>query len=242
MPCSRSIGPTRASTLGRERVGRALVVAQFALSLVLVAGAVPLPPYPAEPLAGRNRVRPRSCTLSYESIRRGPRQKSERLRAFQREMLPALAAVPGVQHVSLATGSPFNGNMNGRRLSAAGRRAARRRTTPMIQVNLVGPGYFDALGVPIPAEVGPSTHTTRANSTAGRRCQRGLRAALLRRHRRMRWAGVFLTHRGPTAHLPRDRGRRQGRALPNFANNPRSGWPTCRGFRTTEIRTTYSSS
>jgi predicted permease len=78
----------------------------------------------------------------------GTGYEGERLRAYQSEMLANLARLPGVQHVSLATGSPFNGNVNGRRLRVPGVEP-RDAADSIIQVNLVGPGYFDALQVPI---------------------------------------------------------------------------------------------
>jgi putative ABC transport system permease protein len=70
------------------------------------------------------------------------------LLAFQRETLAALAGLPGVQQVSVATSSPFNGNVDGRRLSVPGVEP-RDADDSSIQVNMVGAGYFDALQVPI---------------------------------------------------------------------------------------------
>ena len=184
----------RTSSAG-ARVGRALVVVQFALSLVLVAGAVLF----LRTLLNLSQVetgfdRDRAVVVRIDP--QGTPYEGERLRAFQREMLAALAAVPGVQHVSLATGSPFNGNINGRRLSVPGLEP-RDVDDTVIQVNLVGPGYFDALGVPI-LRGRPIDSHDQPNSR---------RVAVVSEAFARRYFGdagnavgrSFLTHRGPTA-------------------------------------------
>lgn len=136
----------RSSTV-RATLGRVLVVAQFALSLVLVAGAVLflrtlLNLWQVETGFDRDRV------LVVQVDPQGTGYEGERLRTMQREMLTALAALAGVQHVSVATGSPFNGNVDGKRLRVPGVEP-RDADDTVIQVNLVGPAYFDVLQVPI---------------------------------------------------------------------------------------------
>lgn len=136
----------RTST-ARLQVGRTLVVAQFALSLVLVAGAVLL----LRTLLNLSQVETgfdRDHVLLIQIDPQGTGYENERLRVFQREMLEAFARLPGVQHVSLATSSPFNGNVDGRRLSVPGV-APRDADDGVIQVNMVAPGYFDVFKVPM---------------------------------------------------------------------------------------------
>jgi predicted permease len=136
----------RTSTAGVQ-VGRTLVVAQFALSLVLVAGAVLL----LRTLLNLSQVETgfdRDHVLLVKIDPQGTGYEGERLLAFQRETLTALAGLPGVQRVSVATSSPFNGNVNGRRLSVPGVEP-RDADDSIIQVNMVGAGYFEALQVPI---------------------------------------------------------------------------------------------
>jgi len=135
------------TTTTRMRAGRALVVAQFALSFVLVAGAV---------LCVRTIVNLARVDTGFERQRllvvrmdpQGTDYERERLRTMQREMLETLRGIPGVPHVTLATGTPFNGNVDGRRLTIPGFEP-RESDDTILQVNLVGPGYFDALQVPI---------------------------------------------------------------------------------------------
>jgi predicted permease len=138
---------TARTTLTRSRLGRALVVAQFALSFVLVVGAV---------LCVRTIVNLVQVDSGFDRDRlllvrmdpQGTIYERERLRVMQREMLETLRAIAGVQHASLATGTPFNGNVDGRRLTIPGFEP-REPDDTIIQVNLIAAGYFDALQVPI---------------------------------------------------------------------------------------------
>jgi putative ABC transport system permease protein len=138
---SRRTSPTRLP------FGRVLIVAQFALSLVLVAGAA-LCVRTIVNLAQVNTGFDRERLLVVRMDPQGTGYERERLRALQREMLENLRAIPGVQQVTLATGSPFNGNVDGRRLTVPGIEP-REPDDTIIQVNLVGPDYFSTLQVPI---------------------------------------------------------------------------------------------
>ena len=145
LPALNRVTPRAAAT--GLRMGRLLVVAQFALSLVLVAGAV---------LCLRTIVNLAQVDTGFDRERllvvrmdpQGTGYERERLRTFQREMLGTLRSLPGVQHVTLTTGSPFNGNVDGRRLTVPGVEPRDPNDT-VIQVNLIGSGYFDALQLPL---------------------------------------------------------------------------------------------
>ena len=143
-----SVNRTSARTsTARARLGRTLVVAQLALSLVLVAGGLAF----VRTLLTLSRVDTgfdRDRVLVVQMDPQGSGYEGDRLRVFQRDMLSALAALPAVRDASLATGSPFNGNIDGKRLSVPGVEP-RGPDDTVIQVNLVGPGYFDALQIPI---------------------------------------------------------------------------------------------
>ena len=135
------------ATTTRLRIGRTLVVAQFALSLVLVAGAALC----LRTLVNLARVETgfeRDRLLVVEMDPQGTGYERQRLRTFQRDMLDALRTMPGVQQVTLTTGAPFNGHVDGRRLTVPGVEP-REPDDTIIQINLIGPGYFDALEVPI---------------------------------------------------------------------------------------------
>ncbi len=131
----------------RVQFGRALVVAQFALSVVLVAGALLF----VRTIVNLARVETgfdRDHVLLVRMDPQGTTYENERLRAFQREMLETLTRLPGVEHVTVATSSPFNGNVDGRRLRIPGVEP-RDPDDGVIQVNMVGPEYFEAFRIPI---------------------------------------------------------------------------------------------
>ena len=137
---------SRTST-ARVRVGRTLVVAQFAMSMVLIAGAVLL----LRTLVNLSHVDTgfdRDHVLVVQVDPQGTSYERERLRVFQRDMLEALGGLPGVRGVSLSTSTPFNGNIDGKRLTVPGV-APRDPDDGVIQVNLVGPDYFNVFQMPI---------------------------------------------------------------------------------------------
>ena len=183
------------TSIARARLGRTLVVAQFALSLVLVAGAV----LSLRTLLNLSHVETgfdRDRVLAVRIDPQGTGYERERLRAFQREMLEALSRLPGVQHVSLATSSPFSGNINGRRLTVPGVEP-RDVDDTVVQVNLVGPDYFETLQVPIlagraidPRDQANTVRVAVVSEDFARRYFGAAGAAVGR---------TFLTHRGSTA-------------------------------------------
>jgi predicted permease len=138
---------TPRTVTGRAALGRTLVVAQFALSLVLIAGALLF----VRTLLNLSRVETgfdRGHVVVVGIDPQGTGYEGDRLRVLQRDVLTMLAALPGVRAASLATGSPFNGNVDGKRLSVPGVEP-RGPEDSVIQANLVGPGYFDTLQVPL---------------------------------------------------------------------------------------------
>ena len=146
--CQRSIAPTRAPSTARVHVGRTLVVAQFALSLVLVAGAAALPPHAREPRRTSKPVSTATMCWSSGSIRRGPATRASGCARSSGRCSRRSRACPACEHVHAGHVSPFNGNIDGRRLSVPGVEP-RDPDDTVIQVNLVGPGYFEAFQVPI---------------------------------------------------------------------------------------------
>jgi predicted permease len=135
------------TSITRLRMGRSLVVVQFALSLVLVAGAV-LCLRTVINLAQVDTGFDRDRLLVVNMDPEGTGYEGERLGAFQREMLETLRTIPGVERATLATGSPFSGDVNGRGLSVPGVEP-RGPDDTIIQVNRIGADYFDTLQVPI---------------------------------------------------------------------------------------------
>jgi predicted permease len=74
--------------------------------------------------------------------------EEDRLAAMHREIHQRLQAIPGVQHATFATIGPLTSNVDGKPLSIPGVTFAS-PDDGVVQVNTVGPGYFETFAVPI---------------------------------------------------------------------------------------------
>jgi predicted permease len=144
---SRLAGSGRA-THARTRLRDALVVGQVALSLVLVSGAA---------LFARSFLTARGEQLGFETEDRlllevnlrGAGYDQSRIAAFVQEGLERLAALPGVERVSTTMMIPFQGEWTTSMTTPAGGRANDPDGNITTGANLVGPGYFELMGIDI---------------------------------------------------------------------------------------------
>ena len=117
---------------------------QIAVSLVMLIGAAPLRPEPAQPELARSRIsrRPSAPDLGRPRLRRLRRASGSSVSGETRSI--ASARLPGVQSVSLARTVPL----------APGRQRQPVFNAPSgevaeIDTNFVGPRYFHTLGIPL---------------------------------------------------------------------------------------------
>lgn len=128
---------------GRSRPLETLVVAQVALSIVLVAGAA---------LFVRSLRAAESVDLGFQTENRlllsvnlaNHGYDKERMVRFVDQAVERTAALPGVRRVSTVQLVPFGGRW--RTSSDVGPLAGSH-----VSVNAVGPGYFEAMGIPLVA-------------------------------------------------------------------------------------------
>ena len=204
----------------RVQFGRTLVVAQFALSLVLVAGAAALRPHARSTSARVETGFDRDHVLVVRMDPQGTGYEASGCARSSGRCSRRWRALPGVRaRASLATASPFNGNVDGRRLSVPGVEP-RDPTTASSRSTSSARGYFEALRMPILAGR-PIDARDQADAAARGRGQRRLRPPLFRRHRQRRSAAGS-TGRGRGADHARDRRRRRRRALPESAGAVRA--------------------
>ena len=134
----------RARMLGAGPFG-ALVVIQVALSTMLVVAAtlfaVSLSNLKAQPLGF---VAEGVLTLTLDAD--GSGFEEERLAALQQQILQKLQALPGVRHATFATIPPLSGNEDGKPIAIPGLTFAS-PDDGVLQVNTVGPDFFDTFGV-----------------------------------------------------------------------------------------------
>jgi putative ABC transport system permease protein len=134
---------------GASRIRATLVVAELALSLVLLVGAglfiqsltrlvnVDLGYDPANLL-----------TLEYRLPRNKYAQPAEQV-AFHQRVVERLASVPGVQRAAIAGSVPQSGNGASVGFWRAEDTAPAREAMPRAQFNVVSGGFFDTMGIPL---------------------------------------------------------------------------------------------
>jgi len=133
----------------RQRGRRALVAAEVALALVLVAGAG---------LMLRSLAAVQQAELGFDperllSVEIQIPQESypspEEVEAYYRRATEAVASLPGVETAGAIWHLPMNHEMALRDVAVAGREPPSKRAWPLAAFNRAGPGTFAALGVPV---------------------------------------------------------------------------------------------
>src|SRR6266511_1862108 len=136
-------------SLRRQRMRSALVIAEVALSIVLLAGAGLM----IKSFLRLQQVDPgfnpeRLLTLeTFLPPARYP--NAQRQAAFYQQVGQRLAAVPGVQSVGASIGPPFTGASIGIGFEIEGRAAASPGAQLVASYRAISPGYFQTMGVPL---------------------------------------------------------------------------------------------
>jgi putative ABC transport system permease protein len=141
----RGSGPGAA----RRRFRDALVVWEVALSMVLLVGAGLL----LQSALALHRADPgfRPERLLTWEFRLPPAKyrEPEEIAAFFRQALERMRAVPGVESVDLVRALPCSGNEGSERYAVEGREEPPPGQEPVAQSNIVSPGYFHTMGIPL---------------------------------------------------------------------------------------------
>ncbi len=139
----------RGLTDSREKFGvrRALVVAQVALSLVLLVGAMMFARSLNNLLTADLGLQPRGILVANVGFARA-NVPAERRNAFKRDLVERLRAVPGVESAAEAAIVPLSGSAWGNGTWMEGPQDGPRTNASL---NRVGPGYFQMLATPLVA-------------------------------------------------------------------------------------------
>jgi putative ABC transport system permease protein len=129
---------------GRGRLGRALVVAQLAVSMVLLVGATLFIGTLANLHAIDRGVESDDVLVVNLRNSRFPR---ERAVAIQQDVLDRLRLLPGVRSATAAQALPAGGALSERIVQIEG--AAPSANGLTVGVNAIAPGYFATLGTPV---------------------------------------------------------------------------------------------
>jgi predicted permease len=139
-------GSTEGATWNRVRSG--FLVAQIALSLLLLVGAGLLIKSFDKLLRVDVGFKPeRLLTLEY----RLPRAKYKETAGqwnFHRQVVDQVRQIPGVQSVSIVRGLPFSGNGGTTPISLPDREPPAKGAEPEVMFNTVMPNYFETIGIP----------------------------------------------------------------------------------------------
>jgi putative ABC transport system permease protein len=139
----------RSSSSGRHVVRRALVVAEFALALTLLAGGG---------LAIHSLVKLGNVDLGFRTDRLSafqlplqltPPASPDQINAIHDRLIDRIASVPGITSVSASTGMPVRGTSFGMPFSIAGKPVEDPSKRPGAGFNMVSPSYHWTFGIPI---------------------------------------------------------------------------------------------
>jgi predicted permease len=140
-------GRTRGASPKQRFVRDGLIVAEVALSMVLLTGAslmlrsyINLTQHPLGFDADR--------LITFRTAIPPAFNDPAKVRDLVRRMRDELAAVPGVTSVAAATNVPLQGIWS-RRLAVEGHTLTDAKDAPFINASVITPGYFKALGVPL---------------------------------------------------------------------------------------------
>jgi putative ABC transport system permease protein len=140
-------GDTAASS-GKTRLRSGLVVGQIALCVVLLVGAGLL----TRSLVALARVQPgfdpsHTLTLQFRLPVTKYRTDAQIADMFTRA-LEEMRRVPGVEAAALVRATPLNGNGESFPYAVADKPIADPQAMPLAQLNIVSPGYFEAMRIP----------------------------------------------------------------------------------------------
>jgi len=138
-----------AARVGRVEMRGVFVVAQLALSIVLLVGAG---------LLTRTLVKLQQVDLGFDTSNlltmefrlpatkySQPRQVSE----FFTRAIAEIRSVPGVRSAALVRAVPLSGNSDARAYAVAGAPEPEKGQAPVLQLNTISPGYFRTISLPL---------------------------------------------------------------------------------------------
>jgi putative ABC transport system permease protein len=147
----KSGGRGATGTRGQRRFGQLLIVAQFALAMVLLAGAALFIRGLDDLHNRRSGWQSAQLVTGTVALPTGTYGDAEKIRAFQRLTLERLGALPGVESVALSTSTPFFHWNDVRKFVIEGRDQPQPGREPAAMVNWISPDYFATFGTRIVA-------------------------------------------------------------------------------------------
>jgi predicted permease len=145
----RQNGRTGTSERGAVWTRSALVVCQVSLAFVLLIGAGLLTLSFARLLNVSPGFQPESVDTAAFALPHSRYADDARVRNFFSNVMDGVRAIPGVIHAGLTTLLPFGPNNNNGVISIEGYNLGAGENPPVPSWNVIDPGYFAALGIPL---------------------------------------------------------------------------------------------
>jgi putative ABC transport system permease protein len=160
---------------GTRRLSQGFVVAQFALSLVLLIGAGLLLRSFQRTLEVDPGFRPENVLAARVQLPWPKYGNDTVVRVFQNRLLESVRSLPGVHQVGLVNRVPFSRGNPQSNLFVEGRAPRQGEAIPVINMRGTSPGYFEAIGTPIlrgrgflPSDVAGSPEVVVVDETVAR--------------------------------------------------------------------------
>jgi putative ABC transport system permease protein len=135
---------------GRHRLRSALLVAETALTVVLLVGAGLMVRGFQNVLAGDTAIEPATLLTLKLDLGATSHRTPEQVVEFYRQVVERMAALPGVEAAAAVSAVPFNGHERSSGFAIQGREL-RPGDRPAAQLQAVSPDYFRTLRIPLRA-------------------------------------------------------------------------------------------
>jgi putative ABC transport system permease protein len=142
-------GARGTAAVSTRRLNNAFVVAQLALSLVLLVGAGLLLKSFNNLLAIDPGLRPEHVLTARLELPRSKYTDESQVRNFYGQLIERVEGLPGVRAAGVCQRLPFNGKSDGNQFTVEGGEPAPDEPVPVAWYRDVTPGYFEAMGIPV---------------------------------------------------------------------------------------------
>jgi putative ABC transport system permease protein len=133
----------------RHRLHDLLVIAEFAMAVVLLVGAGLLAKSFLRLQRPETGFRAEGLLTVTLSLSGSPRADGDRRPAFLSELLDEVGTLPGVEKAAFVNHVPIGGDTWRTRLSVDGRPSPDPALTPQAVMRTASPGYLEAMGIPL---------------------------------------------------------------------------------------------
>ncbi len=142
-------GRSGTTDAGRRRLRSLLVVAEVALSLVLLVGAGLMMRSLLRLQQVNPGLNPKNVLTMTVSLPQAKYHEPEKQSAFFHQLLERVRALPGVEAAGAVSNLPLSGSNWGRSLTVEGRPVLSVGQAPFINHCVITPNYFRAMGIPL---------------------------------------------------------------------------------------------